>query len=152
MLIRPTMKFITLGYIVALLMVAGVSAITAEKQLPWWVPFGAAVLFLAWPLEHHMRRQASKILILDDRLRYERGFLGKTTRTILISKIQDITVHQTLGQRFFGVGDLSIETAGEASGLTLQDIDGPQRIADHINGLSERQGLPVREVPKGQST
>jgi hypothetical protein len=38
------------------------------------------------------------------------------------------------------VGDLSIETAGETSRLTISEIDQPQKIADHINELS-RSGL-----------
>jgi hypothetical protein len=36
------------------------------------------------------------------------------------------------------VGDLSIETAGEASRETIVNIDRPQEIADHINELSQR--------------
>jgi uncharacterized membrane protein YdbT with pleckstrin-like domain len=64
--------------------------------------------------------------------------LSKTTRTILVSRIQDLTVHQRIGQRIFGVGDLSIETAGEASRLTIPEIDRPQEIADHINQLAEK--------------
>jgi uncharacterized membrane protein YdbT with pleckstrin-like domain len=76
--------------------------------------------------------------ILDDRLRYESGLLSRTTRTILISKVQDVTVHQRIGQRIFGVGDVSIETAGEASRETIFNIDRPQEIADHINEHAQR--------------
>jgi hypothetical protein len=37
------------------------------------------------------------------------------------------------------VGDLSIETGGEASRLTISQIDRPQDIADHINERSQRE-------------
>jgi uncharacterized membrane protein YdbT with pleckstrin-like domain len=77
--------------------------------------------------------------ILDDRLRYETGLLSRTTRTILVSRVQDVTVRQRLGQRLFGLGDLSIETAGEASRLTISQVDRPQEIADRINQLSGRE-------------
>ena len=86
----------------------------------------------------------TRMTILDDRLRYETGFLSKTTRTILISRVQDLTVYQRVGQRMFGVGDLSIETAGETSRLTIPEIDRPQEIADYINNLS-RSGPPTAE-------
>jgi uncharacterized membrane protein YdbT with pleckstrin-like domain len=109
-----------------------------------WVPW-LPVLLLLWPLKRHLRNRLTKMTILDDRLRYETGLLSKTTRTILISKVQDVTVHQRLGQRIFGVGDLSIETAGEASRLTIPDIDWPQGIADHINELSQR-GLSKDQI------
>jgi len=150
MIIRPTMKFIYVGYAVVLLIVAAAGAAMIRMQwppwipLPWrpWIPWLPALLLL-WPLKCHLRNRLTKMTILDDRLRYETGFLSKTTRTILISRVQDLTVHQRVGQRIFGVGDLSIETAGEASRLTIPEIDRPQEIADHINELSQRR--PSRE-------
>ena len=143
MIIRPTMKFIYAGYAVALLIVA--AAVAALLRMPWpswipspwqpWLPWLPALL-LFWPLKRHLQNRLTKMTILDDRLRYETGFLSKTTRTILISRVQDLTVHQRVGQRMFGVGDLSIETAGETSRLTIPEIDRPQEIADYINKLS----------------
>ena len=137
--IRPTMKFIYAGYAVVLLVVAAVVTATIRMQWPPLVPWLSALLLL-WPLKCHLRNRLTKITILDDKLRYETGLLGKTTRTILISRVQDLTVHQRVGQRIFGVGDLSIETAGESSRLTIPEIDRPQEIADRINELS-RQDL-----------
>ena len=145
MIIRPTMKFIYMGYAVTVLIVAALVVATMRLQWPasipsaWqlWIPWLPAVLLL-WPLKRHLRNRLTKITILDDRLRYETGLLRKTTRTILISRVQDVTVHQRIGQRIFGLGDLSIETAGEASRLAIFQIDRPQEIADHINRLSER--------------
>ncbi|MHB8653245.1 MAG: PH domain-containing protein [Terriglobia bacterium] len=147
MIIRPTMKFIYMGYALVLLIVAGAVVATLHIQWPsliplsWqpWIPW-LSVLLLLWPLKCHLRNRLTKMTILDDRLRYETGFISKTTRTILISRIQDVTVHQRVGQRIFGVGDLSIETAGEASRETIYQIDRPQEIADHINQLSEKRG------------
>jgi uncharacterized membrane protein YdbT with pleckstrin-like domain len=96
------------------------------------------VFLLLWPLKRHVRNRLTKMTILDDRLRYETGLLSRTTRTILVSRVQDVTVRQRVGQRIFGLGDLSIETAGEASRLTIFQVDRPQEIADHINQLSGR--------------
>ena len=145
MIIRPSMKFIYMGYTVVFLIV--VASVIAMMRMPWpswipsswqpWIPW-LPVLLLLWPLERHLRNRLTKMTILDDRLRYETGLLSRTTRTILVSRVQDVTVHQRVGQRIFGLGDLSIETAGEASRLTISQIDRPQEIADHINQLSER--------------
>jgi len=41
-------------------------------------------------------------------------------------------VDQSMTQRMFGVGNISIETAGEASRLTLEDIDDPQTVAEQL--------------------
>ncbi len=99
------------------------------------------VVILLWPFKRHLRNRLTRMTILDDKLRYERGFLTKTTRTILLSRVQDVTVHQHLGQRILGVGDLSIETAGESSRETIFNIDRPQQIADHINEHSQKGPL-----------
>jgi hypothetical protein len=36
----------------------------------------------------------------------------------------------------FGVGDLSIETAGENSRLVVENLDNPQQLAEQITDLS----------------
>src|SRR5437016_5225443 len=135
-IIRPTMKFIHLGYVATILAIAGIVSAVGRMEWPPWVAW-ASLLLLLWPIKRHTRNRLTKITILDDKLRYETGALGKTTRTILISRVQDLTVHQSIGQRILGVGDLSIETAGESSRLTISGIDRPQEIADHIQELSE---------------
>ena len=145
MVIRPTMKFIYLGYLLVIVIV--VASVVAMERIEWppdvplplqhWIPW-LPVLLLLWPLKRHLRNRLTKMTILEDRLRYETGLLSRTTRTILISRVQDVTVHQRIGQRVFGVGDLSIETAGEASRETILNIDRPQEIADHINEHSQR--------------
>ena len=152
MIIRPTMKFIRFGYaVVVVVVVALVVAMMRIEWPPWipspwrpWIPWLPALLLL-WPLKCHLRNRLTKMTILDDRLRYETGLLSRTTRTILVSRVQDVTVHQRVGQRIFGVGDLSIETAGEASRLTIPQIDQPQEIADHINKHSQR-GHPTDQL------
>lgn len=145
MIIRPTMKFIYLGYALAVLIV--LTVVIGARYVQWppqfpssWqlgIPWFSALLLL-WPLKRHLGNRLTKMTILDDRLRYETGLMTRTTRTILISRVQDVTVHQRVGQRIFGVGDLSIETAGEASRLTIPQIDRPQEIADHINEHSQK--------------
>jgi len=145
MIIRPTMKFIYMGYVVVIVIVVASVVAMERMQLPPeipaslrpWIPF-LPVLLLLWPVKRHLLNRLTKMTILDDKLRYERGFLSRTTRTILISRVQDVTVHQRVGQRIFGVGDVSIETAGEASRLTIPDIDRPQEIADLINQHSQK--------------
>jgi uncharacterized membrane protein YdbT with pleckstrin-like domain len=145
-LIRPTLKFIKLGYAAVVLFIA-VAAwfgfFYEDPSMPW-IP-AVAGLLIFWPMTKQIRRQSTKVIISGDKLRYEAGFLSKTTRTISLAKVQDVSVHQTLGQRMTGTGDLSIETAGESSRLTIRSIDSPQKVADEIHTASEaaaRDTLP----------
>ena len=142
--VRPTTKFIKAGYVAVLLLT--VAAFLGYRQYmqgqedPMLRPWAPAVILvlLLWPFSRQMRRLASKLTISTDKLRYETGFLAKSTRTIQVSKIQDIRVDQTFGQRIFGVGSLSIETAGEASRLTIHHIDRAQAVADEIMERSQK--------------
>ena len=142
-LIRPSLKFIKLGYVLTILLLVGAliayaAVLKSEKTGPW-LPVLAAVLVL-WPAARHFRRQFIKLSLTGDKLRYECGFLSRSTRTIPISKVQDVRVDQSLGQRMFGVGNVSIETAGGTSRLTVKNLDCPQAVADEIMDASGKGG------------
>jgi uncharacterized membrane protein YdbT with pleckstrin-like domain len=96
-------------------------------------------LILLWPAAKALRQRFTKAVISGDRLRYETGMASKSTRTIQLSKLQDVRVDQRLSQRIFNVGDLSIETAGETSRLTIVNVDGPQALADEIMNLAQQR-------------
>jgi membrane protein YdbS with pleckstrin-like domain len=104
-----------------------------------WLP-AVAALGLLFPIRRHIRRQSVKMTIAGDKLRYEAGLLSKTTRNIQLSKVQDVRVDQSLGQRMLGVGDISIETSGETSRLEMDNVDAPQAIADEIVAASQHHG------------
>jgi len=145
MVIRPTTKFIKAGYaVVFLLIIVGAVAQYKVKELqnlPQGVVPGVLALLLLWPISRHLALRFTKMTIVGDKLRYEVGALSKSTRTIQLSKVQDVTVRQHLGQRMAGVGSLAIETAGESSRLTFPSIDSPQSVAEHIIDASHRIGV-----------
>ncbi|MGA2155672.1 MAG: PH domain-containing protein [Bryobacteraceae bacterium] len=133
--IRPTTKFLRAGAIAASFVFLGLEiaylALWASQYPRHWV-MAFPALVLLWPAARWLRRQATRTVVTGDRLRYETGLAAKSTRTIQLSKFQDVRVEQRLMQRVFNVGDLSIETAGEASRLTLANVDDPHKLADEI--------------------
>ena len=139
LVVRPTLKFIQTAYIAVLvLIVAGfVAQHYYRPAWPAWTPLVVAVLLL-WVFVRHIRRMTRKLTIGVEKLVYEEGLLGKSTRTIPLAKVQDIRVDQSLFDRLFGVGRVSMETAGGSSRLTMAAIDRPQQIADEINNRSEQ--------------
>ncbi len=132
--VKPTAKFLKAGTILAAIVFLALEILyLAEWQDdvgPWVMILPP--LILLWPLARWMRRNFAKATVTGDRLRYETGFTSKSTRTIQLNKVQDVRVDQRMTQRMFGVGDISIETAGEASRLVLHNIDQPQALADEI--------------------
>ena len=142
LIVRPTAKFIKAGAILAALVFLGLEiAYVAEwrdNDKLTWVPI-AAPLVLLWPAQRWLRRRFTKaVLTADHRLRYEVGITSKSTRNIQLSKVQDVRVDQRLAQRLWKVGDLSIETAGETSRLTILNVDDPQSLADDIMNRAQQ--------------
>lgn len=133
--IRPTAKFLIARFIATGIVFLAIEiwyfVSLRDKESVHLLPFIAPIVFIPAFLRL-AKRQLTTVTLAGDRLRYETGFAGKTTRTIQVSKLQDVRVDQRPMQRLFKVGDISIETAGETSRLTIADVDNPQTIADMI--------------------
>lgn len=143
MQLRASTKFIKLGYVLCLILAVAIAVYvgTGSKDIRWWWLLLAPGVLALVVLTRHIERRLMKLEILGDRLRFEAGFLSKTTRTVELVKVQDVRVDQTLGQRIVGVGDISFETAGETSRIVMRSIDRPQMAADHILELAKTQRL-----------
>jgi membrane protein YdbS with pleckstrin-like domain len=143
--IRPTAKFIMVRAIVSV-------AIFIVVEMAWYtqwrgdarfqfVPIVAPLVLIS-PALKALRRQFTKTTVAGDRLRYETGLFAKSTRTLQLSKLQDVRVDQSVTQRMFGIGSLSLETSGETSRLTLDDVDNPQAVADELLNRAQH-GTPA---------
>jgi uncharacterized membrane protein YdbT with pleckstrin-like domain len=134
LVIRPTAKFV-----VAATLVAGAVFVALEiaylaswrESLPAWFPV-LPVLILLWPALRAVGRLTTRTVIDGGRLSYETGAVGRSARTIQLSKVQDVRVDQTLFERLMNIGSVSIETAGEASRLTIANVDNPRKLANQI--------------------
>jgi uncharacterized membrane protein YdbT with pleckstrin-like domain len=133
--VRPTAKFLKAGAILAAIVFV---ALEIACYLSWNAAVGSSLIMivplfiLLWPAERALQRRFTKAAIVGDRLRYETGMTSKSTRTIQLSKVQDVRVDQSMSQRMFNIGNIAIETAGEASRLTIENVDDPQALADEI--------------------
>jgi uncharacterized membrane protein YdbT with pleckstrin-like domain len=144
--IRPTAKFLKLGTILAgIVFIAleyGCLTSWNDKAGSQWIMILPALIWI-WPAERALGRRLTTTTITGDRLRYETGAVTKSTRTIQLSKLQDVRVDQRLMQRIFNVGNLSLETAGEASRLTIHNVDQPQALADEILNRAQKGASSV---------
>jgi len=155
--IRPSLKFIRVGYVLAIVVILAAVFVHYKYIKPRypeypqpWLP-GVAALLLLWPIKRHVQRQTVKLTMTADKLRFETGVASKSTRLIQLAKVQDVRVVQTLWQRMFGVGDISIETAGENSRLVVSNLDQPRELAEQITDASGHAGLsaPAPAPPQG---
>jgi uncharacterized membrane protein YdbT with pleckstrin-like domain len=140
LIIQPTAKFLKAGTVlIALIFLALEIAYFSswrDQEVLRPLPLVAPALFL-WPGIRWLRRRFTKAVISGDRMRYETGISSKSTRTIQLSKLQDVRVDQKLFQRLFNIGNISLETSGETSRLTIVNIDNPQGVADDLLNRSQ---------------
>jgi membrane protein YdbS with pleckstrin-like domain len=133
--VRPTAKFLKAGAILAGLIFLALEyfCLTAwNAQVGSPLLMIAPVLILFWPAMRALKRRYTSVVIAGDRLRYETGMTHKSTRTIQLTKVQDVRVDQGLTQRMLNIGDISIETAGETSRLTVPNVDNAQALVEEI--------------------
>lgn len=137
-IVRPSMKFVKAGYILTVVVIAAGVILTYKYEpmdWPGWVSWLWLVLLL-WPMKRHIQRRSITLTISGDKLRYETGMASRSCRIIQLPKVQDVRVIQSVGQRLLGVGDISIETAGENSRLLVQNLDRPRQLAEQITDAS----------------
>jgi uncharacterized membrane protein YdbT with pleckstrin-like domain len=139
MLVRQSLKAVVLGYVVCVVAAIAIAVFwqtsSAPQNIPWWVPQLVPLVLIVFAAVRHIQRRLTKIVVSTDRLRYESGLLSKTTENLELSKVQDVRVVQSLTQRIFNVGDISLETAGSSSRIAMPSIDRPQETATHILDL-----------------
>ena len=132
--IRPSLKLIWAAYTaIALLVVASVAlySMGLYGNVHWGVSLVPALLLL-WPLKRHIQSRFTRLILTGDKLCYENGVMARSKRLIQITKVQDVRVDQALTQRMLGIGNLSLETAGETSRLVMRNVDSPDRVAEDI--------------------
>jgi uncharacterized membrane protein YdbT with pleckstrin-like domain len=139
--LRQSLKFILASYLLSMLIAIALLVWSLNGGPKDLMPWGLSVpaVLLLWTFERHIQRRLTKLTVSGDRLQFESGLLSKTTRTMELVKVQDVTVTQTLGQRLFNIGDIALETAGGSSRIVMRSIDGPQAAADHILKIAESQ-------------
>jgi len=143
MLLRSSVKLILVAYGFAALLAIAVVAYAATAPLiaglsTYWLLVIPGLVFLRAGVKH-LIRLGTKLIITEDRVRYETGILSKSTRVMELSKVQDVRMDQRIGQRMIGVGNVSLETAGETSRIEMANIDRPQKVADHILEMARAQ-------------
>src|SRR6266853_2531753 len=134
--VRPTMLFIKIGYVTAILGAILLTVLLAMVRLvdiPLYVSLPIALALLLIPAYYHMKRNMVRYTLTDSKIEIDHGLIARTTRNIPLSKIQDVTVSASISQRMLGFGDVVVDNASEVGGTTiLHNINNPRQYADLI--------------------
>lgn len=130
--ISPTLLFVKCGYAAAalgaLLLVAVFSVFTS---VPAWIAVFIGLLLLLIPAFYHVKQKLVTYTLTDSKLEIDSGLIARTTRSVPIRRIQDVTVSTGMIQRILGFGNLVIDNASEEGGkAVLRNINTPKFYAD----------------------
>jgi uncharacterized membrane protein YdbT with pleckstrin-like domain len=133
--ITPTLMFVKLGYVLAaigaLLLVALVVGVF--PSIPTWTAILFGMLLLAIPSGYHLRQKLIRYTLSETNLEIDQGLIARSTRSVPLRRIQDVTVSATAAQRILGIGDLLIDNASDEGGkIVLRNINAPRKYADEL--------------------
>ncbi len=101
-----------------------------------WIAIGVLLLiavplvfvpYLAWRTTHYV--------ITTHRVMVRRGILSKSGKDITLSKITDVSFHQSLLDRIIGAGTLTIESAGDSPDELFRNVPNSDDVQQLINRL-----------------
>ncbi|OYT70560.1 MAG: hypothetical protein CFK52_10835 [Chloracidobacterium sp. CP2_5A] len=146
---RQTFLFVGLWYALATMLAVAFAILGGALEAVIWtrlapvIPFVTIALCLAPFIiagVKHLAQWSETYTLTDEKIEVSAGILAKTTRNIPLSKVQDVTVEQTLAQRLLGLGDVIVDSASATGKITLRRVAQPQSVADQI---LRRAGVPL---------
>jgi len=104
-----------------------------------WIPVAIAVL---WLLAALVRRQTSEFVVTNKRVLMKMGVFTVRSIELLLSKVEAIAVHQGLGGRVLGYGDIVLTGSGGTK-EPFSSIQSPLAFRNAVQAASDaRMGLP----------
>lgn len=137
-------SFITFAMIALVLLCLGIGGALAESTIG--LPILAVLLpvLLFWGailiLAIHLRYDTTWYVLSDRSLRIRRGIWIIRETTITFENIQNVTVRQGPLQRFFGIADVLVDTAG-GGGAHQQQGDATTTHQGLIEGVSDAPAI-----------
>lgn len=123
--------------VISLFLMAGGIVVTYTRvKLAGAVLISAAVIFF---LIHLLRWRKTIYGFTNRRLFKHQGIIAKDLYETPLSRIQDIRITISVGQRLTGCGDIFITTAGtEDTACAWKNVSHPQRVKNLLSGQMDQ--------------
>lgn len=99
---------------------------------------GLIFLESCWVLHRWSDDLSIDMVITNRRVIYKKGILAVTTSEILTSKIESVTIEQSVFGRIFGFADLHFSGTGTAH-VAFYNVNNPQKIKSEIEYIISEQ-------------
>lgn len=131
MVIRPSLRKVKFGLAVCVALLLAVVWAWQAKDWPAPVLIAGVLPFLA-PLKGWVEATRTSLAVEGSVVRLKEGLVSESMKAMDLSKLQNVFVERSAGQRMWGVGTLILETASEHGRIVIENIDRPQEVADLI--------------------
>ena len=108
-----------------------------------WVPLGLGALLL---LIAFIKRQSSDFAVTNKRVMMKTGVFSTRSIELLLSKIEAITVEQSLGGRILGYGDIVVTGSGGTK-ETFPRIQSPLEFRRAVQSIADMPTTPAQTAP-----
>ncbi|MGM0570252.1 MAG: PH domain-containing protein [Pseudomonadota bacterium] len=98
------------------------------------IPLAVGILILLW---WYLQCKSTKLEFTGNDLVLEKGLLSKERMELDVRRIRSVNVYQSFFNRIFGVGRISIFTAGDEPEIEVAGLPSPHDLRTLIK---ERQG------------
>lgn len=89
------------------------------------IPVAVGILILLW---WYLQCKSTKLELVGNDLILERGLLSKARMELDIRRIRSVNVYQSFFNRIFGVGKISIFTAGDNPEIEVAGLPEPHEL------------------------
>lgn len=138
---RAALLFFLKGFIAA----TAVGLILGLAVSTWAGIGAAAAIVVLTVLASIVVRSSTEYVITDERLHIRHGLLSKTVQETRLSRVQDVTVSQSFGERLLRIGRADFDTAsGDSKDFVFAGIEQPDTVraaVDRAHRLAESRGL-----------
>jgi uncharacterized membrane protein YdbT with pleckstrin-like domain len=134
LVVRASTKLIKLRYLLSAILAAAILIYGRLAGLPLDTLLIVPAALAVWTALQHLSLRFTTLRIAGGKLHFAKGVLSRSTRSLELAKVQDVRVDQSIGQRLLNLGNLTLETAGETSTVTMLNVDRPRQVADLILG------------------
>jgi uncharacterized membrane protein YdbT with pleckstrin-like domain len=142
---HPSFRLITPSVLVALVLAGGGLALTivlTEPTIRWLpllgIPLGLAVV--AWA---YVSLVSTQYVLTSEEIYRKTGIVNQSVAQIRLDRVQNTTCSQSLTERLFSYGDITIYTAGsDTMDITLADVPNPQQVNRHLTEALDAASEP----------
>jgi uncharacterized membrane protein YdbT with pleckstrin-like domain len=110
-----------------------------------YIVAGLAIVPVAFAFIRYLQTKFWRYELTSERLRVRQGIFSRRTDEIELYRVKDYVLHEPLGLRIFGLGDIALTTTDDANrNVLLKAVRRPSALRDEL-----RKNVEIRRQAKG---